>query len=269
MSSVHRSIILCSLRLGILHDRYGKGVISQRQLICGVIGGDDNMSRGEEVGREIARRGWILLTGGQVLERAVVEPTGAVKDAAMLGADAAAGEGARLVGIVPANTVRWRRPSARRLFLDTGLPHNARNVITGRTPDVVVAFGGSQGTLAEIAFAKAAACEVIFYTGLERLRRNFEKYFGKESARTHRATYFEEPLRTYPEAAESVGTASGLISLLAQTLADGREADCAVITLADYVEAAAYREGRTGFPWLPGDSDSKAKFETIIEEISK
>ena len=74
-------------------------MISQRQLIVGVIGGDDNMRRGEELGREIARRGWILLTGGQVLERAAVEPTGAVKDASMLEAHAAAGEGARLVGI--------------------------------------------------------------------------------------------------------------------------------------------------------------------------
>jgi uncharacterized protein (TIGR00725 family) len=175
-------------------------VISQRQLIVGVIGGDDNMRRGEELGREIARRGWILLTGGQVLERAVVEPTGAVKDASMLGADAAAGEGARLVGIIPASTIQWRRASARRLFLDTGLSHNVRNVINGRTPDVVVAFGGSQGTLAEVAFAKAAAREVIYYAGLERLRRNFEKYFGKGSAHTHKETYFEEPLRTYPEA---------------------------------------------------------------------
>jgi SLOG cluster4 family len=93
------------------------------------------------------RRGWILLTGGQVLERAAVEPTGAVKDASMLGAHAAAGEGARLVGILPAKTVRWRRPSARRLFLDTGLPHNVRNVINGRTPDVVVAFAAARGLL--------------------------------------------------------------------------------------------------------------------------
>jgi hypothetical protein len=75
-------------------------MISQRRLIVGVIGGDDNMRRGEELGREIAQRGWILLTGGQILERAVVEPTGAVKDASMLGAHAAAGEGARLVCIL-------------------------------------------------------------------------------------------------------------------------------------------------------------------------
>jgi len=92
-----------------------------------------------------------------------------------------------------------------RLFLDTGLSHNIRNVINGRTPDVVVAFGGSQGTLAEVAFAKAAGREAIFYVGLERLRQNFEKYVGKESAHTDRETYFEEPLRTYPEASGVAG----------------------------------------------------------------
>ena len=165
----------------------------------------------------------------------------------MLGADAAAGAGARLVGILPATTVRWRRLSARRLFLDTGLPHNVRHVITGRTPDVVVAFGGSQGTLAEVAFAKAAGCEVIFYAGLKRLRQNFEKYFGQGSAHTHRETYFEEPLRTYPEASGPVGTVSGLISLLAQTLAESKEADCAITTLADYVEATARQKGPVAF----------------------
>jgi predicted Rossmann-fold nucleotide-binding protein len=123
----------------------------RRRLIVGVVGGDDNMRGGEELGREIARRGWILLTGGQLMERSLVEATGAVKDAAMLGA-VAADDGARLAGILPSILIKWRRPSARRLFLDTGLPHNVRNVINGRTPDVVVAFGCSQGTLAEIAF---------------------------------------------------------------------------------------------------------------------
>src|ERR1700694_4185391 len=128
-------------------------MISQRRLIVGVIGGDKQIRPGEELGRVIAGRGWILLTGGQLLERSVVERRGEVKDASMLGAAAAAGEGAGLVGIIPASPVHWRRPSARRLFLDTGLPHNIRNVINGRTPNVVAAFGGSQGTLAEVAFA--------------------------------------------------------------------------------------------------------------------
>jgi predicted Rossmann-fold nucleotide-binding protein len=245
---------------------------SRRRWIVGVVGGDDNMRR-EELGREIARRGWILLTGGQVLGRYVVEETGAVKDAAMFGADAAESEGngavvARLVGIEPSRTLQWRRPSARRLMLETGLSHNVRNVINGRTPDIVIAFGGSQGTLAEIAFAKAAGREVIFCAGLERLRRNFEQYFGKGSARIHRETYFEEPLRTYPEASRTAGTVRELISQLEQTLAESIEADCTAVTLADRIEVAAHANGPTGFPGLPGDTQSMDRFETIIEEIS-
>jgi SLOG-like protein len=244
-------------------------MMSQRRLIVGVIGGDEQMRPSEELGRVIAARGWILLTGGQLLERSVVEHRGEVKDVSMLGAAAAEGEGARLVGIIPASPVHWRRPSARRLFLDTGLSHNIRNVVNGRTLDVVVAFGGSQGTLAEVAFAKAAGREVIFYVGLERLRQNFEKYFGKESAHTDRKTYFEAPLRTYPEASGVGETASGLIDLLGQTLAESIEADCTAVTLADHIATAALPNGWTGFPGLPGDSYSKGRFETIIEEISK
>ena len=38
--------------------------MAKRRLIVGVIGGDFNMSPGEEFGREVTRRGWILLTGG-------------------------------------------------------------------------------------------------------------------------------------------------------------------------------------------------------------
>jgi predicted Rossmann-fold nucleotide-binding protein len=252
----------------------GRRVNAKRRLIVGVIGGDDNMRRGEKLGREIARRGWILLTGGQVLERAVVAATGAVKDAAMLGADAAESEGngavaARLAGILPSKTVQWRRSSARRLFLETGLSHNVRNVITGRTPDIVVAFGGSQGTLAEVAFAKAAGREVVFYVGLERLRRNFEKYFGRRgSARIDRQTYFEEPLRTYPEGVGAAGTVASLISQLGHALAQGIEADCTAVALADRIEGAARPIGQSGFPGLPGDSESKSRFEALMENLS-
>jgi hypothetical protein len=55
---------------------------------------------------------------------------------------------------------------------------------------------------------------------------------------------------------------------LGQTLAESIETDCTVVELADYIEAAARPNGQTGFPGLPADSDTKAKFETVIEEIS-
>jgi hypothetical protein len=86
---------------------------------------------------------------------------------------------------------------------------------------------------------------------------------------TDRETYFEEPLRTYPEASGVGATASGLINLLGQTLAESIEADCTAVALADRIAAAARPNGWTGFPGLPADSYSKGRFETIIEEISR
>jgi hypothetical protein len=50
--------------------------MAERRLIVGVIGGDLNLSSGEELGKEVTRRGWILLTGGKVRERFLVEPKG-------------------------------------------------------------------------------------------------------------------------------------------------------------------------------------------------
>ena len=72
------------------------------------------------------------------------------------------------------------------LLIHTGLEHNIRNVINGVTPDVIVVFGGSRGTLAEAAFALAAGKKLLFFSGQDgggvvRLRKNFEKYFKKDS----------------------------------------------------------------------------------------
>jgi uncharacterized protein (TIGR00725 family) len=254
-----------------------------RQLIVGLVGGDQQKDSAEELGRVLTGRGWILLTGGQI-----VKGSDEVKDASMMvGADAATGKDARLVGILPSERVNWRQPSRRHLFLETGLLHNVRNVINGRTPDIVVAFGGGRGTLAEIAFATAAGNKVIFYMGLGRLNENFSKYFETVSA-NDKQTYFEDPLIEYPEASGNVGTALGLIGLLRKTLADGKETNCTADVLADRIEATARPKGQTGFPGLPlrmaatvnpkgqasseglpRDLDSKNMFEKIINEISK
>lgn len=245
-------------------------MVPYRSLVVGVIGGDGQMVPGEKLGREMARRGWILLTGGEVRERPFVEKRGEVKDAAMLGAACAEGEGsiARLVGIIPSSFVNWRRPSPHRLYLDTGLTHNVRNVLNGRTPDVVVAFGGSRGTLAEVAFARAAGHDVIFHSGIERLRRNLVKYFGPDAGGADYNTYFEEPVRTYPQAVGTAQTASGLVVLLGRTLADGHDFLGDPAALADVMAHMGCPAGRTGFPGLPADPGSCDRFERIIAEIS-
>jgi predicted Rossmann-fold nucleotide-binding protein len=149
----------------------------KRQIIIGAFGGDRQKSVGEEFGAAVARAGYILLTGGDIRD------CDEIKNATMIGAARSEDQDrkvvARLIGILPDGPREWLHPCHTRLFLKTGLPHYVRNVINGMTPDVIVAFGGGPGTLAEVAFAKAAGKEVIFYGALKRLNRDLRKYFNK------------------------------------------------------------------------------------------
>ena len=234
----------------------------ERCFVVGAIGGDRQRSLGVAFGSEVAKRGWILLSGGEVAD------TDEIKNATMLGADSAERQGAvaRLVGILPSKSVLWRQPSFRRLFLETGLPHNVRNLINGVTPDAVVVFGGSRGTLAEAAFARAAGRPLIFYNAVGRLKQNVERYFGAGTDENDTSIFFDEPLRMFPNAFERTQTSAGLIALLRHTLVNAD--DVAPAQLFDTV--AAYRIiGRTtGFPGLPNSPGSRERFEAIISEIS-
>jgi SLOG cluster4 family len=247
----------------------------QRRAIVGVIGGDKQMSPAVALGKLIAEHEWILLTGGQVLPRRTVERKGEVKDASMLGAAEAAPSTARLIGILPGKqpgeSVYWERASGgRRLFLHSGQPHYVRNIINGQTPDVLVAFGGSSGTLAEIAFAKASDRPLLFFPGsLERLRRNFrEKLHQGPNVSENLRTYFELPLEAYPEAARVANDVSQLISMLKEVLFGGKEVDELAPELS-FICGNELRNDETGFPGLPGDNSSKATFEAIVQEVSR
>lgn len=92
----------------------------------------------EEVGREIARRGAVLICGGR----------GGVMEAACRGAKA---EGGTTVGILPGTDRREANP-----FVDipivTGLGE-ARNAVVVRSADAVIAVRGGYGTLSEIGFS--------------------------------------------------------------------------------------------------------------------
>lgn len=95
-------------------------------------------ARAEAVGREIARRGAVLVCGGR----------GGVMEAACRGARA---EGGTTVGILPGAD----RGEANRyvdIAIVTGLGE-ARNAIVVRTADAVVAVSGGYGTLSEIGLA--------------------------------------------------------------------------------------------------------------------
>jgi hypothetical protein len=248
-----------------------------RLAIIGAFGGDQQKSAGEEFGAAVVEAGYILLTGGDI------RYDDEIKNATMIGAKCAENNKkgvARLIGILPngiqkPEEKKWLRPNPRRLFLNTGLKHNERNVINGVTPDVAVVFGGGAGTLAEAAFAKAAGKQLIFYgDALARLSRNLPKYFSKPNEFD---TYLRNPLAVYPKAFEDkYQTPESLKALLETTLGDAAKTGCPedMKTLLAMVKNAVNRLGSslltslTDFPGLPNDLASKDKFEGIVVQIS-
>jgi uncharacterized protein (TIGR00725 family) len=103
-----------------------------------------------EVGRLIALAGHDLVTGG----------LGGVMAAAARGASQAGG---RVVGLLPGND-----PAAANDWVDVAIPTGlgqGRNLLVVRAAAVVVAVGGSWGTLAEIALARRAGTPVVSLNG--------------------------------------------------------------------------------------------------------
>jgi len=113
-----------------------------RPRIVGVIGASELpielYHAAELVGREVALRKAVLMTGGL---------SGAM-EAASKGAKAAGG---LTIGILPGFSPQDANPYID-LSIVTGLSE-ARNLIIVRTAEVLIAVGGGTGTLSEIAFA--------------------------------------------------------------------------------------------------------------------
>lgn len=92
----------------------------------------------EEVGREIARKGAVLVCGGL---------GGVMTDAA---------RGAKEIGGVTIGILPGPKTADANEFIDFPIATNmghARNAVIVHTADVVIAIGGSYGTLSEIALA--------------------------------------------------------------------------------------------------------------------
>ena len=92
----------------------------------------------EEVGRLLAERGCVVVTGG----------LGEVMAAAHRGA---AGAGGTTLAVLPGESLGEANPWAQHVVA-TGTGH-ARNLAVAASADAVIAVGGSHGTLSEIAFA--------------------------------------------------------------------------------------------------------------------
>lgn len=103
-----------------------------------------------QVGREIARRGAVLVCGG----------LGGVMEAACRGAR---DEGGTTVGLLPDDQKEGANPYVD-IAIATGMGH-ARNAIVASSSDVLIAVGGEFGTLSEIAFGLAMGKTVISLQG--------------------------------------------------------------------------------------------------------
>ena len=115
-----------------------------------VIGGEKPSPReaqlAEEVGRELARRGAILVCGG----------LGGVMEVACRGAQS---EGGVTIGILPGESRQAANPYVQ-IPIVTGIGH-ARNVAVVKSAQAVIAIDGSYGTLSEISYALDDGIPVI------------------------------------------------------------------------------------------------------------
>lgn len=122
----------------------------KREKLIAVIGGSEpspeEAGLAEEVGRELARRGAILICGG----------LSGVMEAACRGA---ASEGGLTIGILPGDNPDDANPYVR-IPIVSGIGY-ARNIAVVKSARAVIAIGGSYGTLSEIAYARQSDIPVI------------------------------------------------------------------------------------------------------------
>ena len=115
-----------------------------------VIGGGDcspqEAELAEEVGRELARHGAILVCGG----------LGGIMEAACKGANS---QGGTTIGVLPGNNSEAANPYVQ-IPIVTGFGE-ARNVIVVKSAQAVIAIGGGHGTLTEIGHALRNGIPVI------------------------------------------------------------------------------------------------------------
>jgi|YNPNPStandDraft_1061719.scaffolds.fasta_scaffold00790_7 uncharacterized protein (TIGR00725 family) len=119
-------------------------------LQIGVVGAADAVRQeyewAEAVGRELARRGIVVICGG----------LGGVMEATAKGV---ASEGGIAVGILPGPDRSAANPFVRiRVATDMG---HARNVVLVRSSDGIIAIGGGYGTLSEVAIALKTGLPVV------------------------------------------------------------------------------------------------------------
>ncbi len=121
-----------------------------KQKIIAVIGGGqcskEEAKIAEEVGRQLARQGAILVCGG----------LSGVMEAACKGASS---EGGLTIGILPGESRQAANPYVQ-IPIVTGIGY-ARNITVVKSAQAVIAIDGSYGTLSEISHALQSGIPVI------------------------------------------------------------------------------------------------------------
>jgi uncharacterized protein (TIGR00725 family) len=127
--------------------------LAEQTLYVAVIGASEatpeEAEQARAAGRRLAELGAVVVTGGR----------GGVMEAACRGAKEAGGQ---TVGILPGLDRADANP-----YVDIGIPTGLgelRNGLVARAAQAVVTVGGAWGTLAEIAFARAAG-KAVFGVG--------------------------------------------------------------------------------------------------------
>ena len=124
-------------------------MINKKRFIA-VIGGSQpspqEVQFAEEVGRELAKRGALLVCGG----------LGGVMEAACRGASS---EGGVTIGILPGESRQGANPYVQ-IPIVTGIGY-ARNLAVVKSAQAVIAIGGNYGTLSEISHALQGGIPVI------------------------------------------------------------------------------------------------------------
>ena len=126
---------------------------------------EEDLKNAHQLGRLIAERGWVLLTGGMA---------SGVMDAASRGTDEAGG---LVVGILPTEDAT-HASKAVHIPIVTGMG-SARNNINILSSSVVVACGIGPGTASEIALTIKAGKKVVLLNNIEESHAFFRKLGGE------------------------------------------------------------------------------------------
>jgi uncharacterized protein (TIGR00725 family) len=126
------------------------GVIGKNEQHPADIVAGHTMAAAEEIGRLVALRGGVIVTGGRA----------GVMEAASKGAQQAGG---LTIGFLPGMEKTGANPYVDIIF-PTGLGR-ARNLLTARCCDALIMVGGSTGTLNELTIAYAEARPVVILEG--------------------------------------------------------------------------------------------------------